>query len=159
MSLNAQHWGLLQLDALAERMHPRRQLPEHLKTGVRGEFEALFYLRQQGLQVVERRWRSPELNGDLDLIAWEGETLCFVEVKTRTERDQTPAIAAVDDHKRRMLARMGRAYLRTLPPADRAACRVRYDVVSVYLLGDGVECERLCNVFSEAEYQSVRNAI
>jgi putative endonuclease len=139
--------ALLGLDRLARRRGlRRRKLPAHLVAGERGELEALFFLRSQGFTVVERRWRTPESRGDLDLIAWEGETLCFVEVKTRTARDQTPAALAVDRDKRRMLREMGRAYLRTLPRAQRSTVLRRFDIVSVYLLEDGAACELLRGV-------------
>lgn len=119
----------------------RRTLPPHLVTGERGELAALFFLRKLGYQVVERRWRAPGLRGDLDLIAWEAGTLCLVEVKTRTERDQTPAAAAVDRTKRRLLAEMSHAYIRTLPRTTRAGLLRRYDLVSVYLMNGTTECE------------------
>lgn len=62
----------------------RRQAePAHLATGRHGELAAFFYLRRQGYIVVARGWRSGRLRGDIDLIAWHGETLCFIEVKTR----------------------------------------------------------------------------
>ena len=73
--------------------------------------------------------------------------LSIVEVKTRTARDMTPARAAVDGSKQRMLARMGRAYRRTLPREWRRDVVMRFDVVSVYLLPGGVECELLRGVF------------
>jgi putative endonuclease len=144
--LNLQRRALLHLHSL----RPAR-LPPHLQTGVRGEFEALFYLRRLGFTVVERRWRSPELNGDLDLIAWEktGEvdTLCIVEVKTRTARDQTPAALAIDAPKRRMLQKMAASYLRTLPHQYRDGALVRFDILSVYLLNKQAECELLRDAF------------
>ena len=140
--LRTQRWALLKL-----RSHSRRKLPPHLQTGFRGEFEALFFLRGLGFVVTERRWRSPELNGDLDLVAWEGGTLCFIEVKTRTARDLTPAASAIDFAKRSMLQKMARSYLRTLPHAQRDGVLVRLDIVSVYLLGERVECELVRDAF------------
>ena len=111
----------------------------HLETGKRGEFEALFYLRQQGYRMAERRWRTRGLNGDLDLIAWDGETLAFIEVKTRTKRDFFAAESSIDEAKRRMLFRMARAYTRTLPDWEKDPAPVRFDVVAVYLLDGKVE--------------------
>jgi putative endonuclease len=142
--LSAERWGLLRLLDLGQRIHPRHLKAPHLLTGERGELEALFFLRRQGYTVVERRWRAPELNGDVDLIAWEGEFLCFIEVKTRTARDLTPAASAVDDDKRRMLRQMARAYRRTLPKAD---LHLRFDVISVYWIGGRAECELLRGAF------------
>jgi putative endonuclease len=111
----------------------------HLATGLRGEREALFHLRQAGYTVVARRWKTARLWGDVDLIGWDGEWLCFVEVKTRSQRDLVPAEFAVDKDKRKMLQRMARAYLRGFPERLRAEVPVRFDVVSVYLLPSGAE--------------------
>jgi len=113
-----------------------------LATGLLGEREALFHLRGLGYVVVARRWKSVRLRGDVDLIAWDGEWLCFVEVKTRTGRDaMEPAESAVDASKQEMLRKMARAYLRGFPAALRRDVRVRFDVVSVYRMTDGPEFE------------------
>ena len=58
--------------------------------------------------------------------------LCFIEVKTRTARDSTPAEVAVDSHKRNTLRRLARQYVRQLP--QDAAPPARFDVLSVYLV-------------------------
>jgi putative endonuclease len=138
---------LLRLKSLTRRLHRGPKLPPHLQVGLRGEFEALFYLRRLGFTVVERRWRSPEHNGDLDLIAWEGETLAIIEVKTRSVRDLTPAALAVNEAKRRMLRRMAGSYVRTLPQQYRDGLRLRFDIVSVYLTDSGIpECELLRDI-------------
>ncbi len=143
LRLFVERWALLQLQSLTRRLNRGKQLPPHLQTGLRGEFEALFHLRRHGYTIVERRWRSPELNGDLDLVAWDAGTLCFIEVKTRTARDMTPAALAIDFAKRGMLRKMAASYLRTLPHRQRDGLLVRFDIVSVYLLGERVECELL----------------
>ncbi len=139
--------GLLRrLDKLASRRG--RLAAPHLATGLEGEREALFHLRGLGYVVVARRWKSARLRGDVDLIAWDGEWLCFVEVKTRTGRDaMEPAESAVDEEKQRMLRKMARAYLKGFPRERRDAVQVRFDVVSVYLQADGVEFEVRKGVF------------
>jgi putative endonuclease len=53
-------------------------------------------------------------------------------VKTRTAHDVSPAEIAVDDHKRTMLRRLARQYVRQLPPSS--APQLRFDVISVYLV-------------------------
>ena len=106
--------------------------PAHLAVGVEGEDAVFFYLLRKGYTVVARRWSSGDVPGDVDLIAWDGPVLCFVEVKTRTARDATPAETAVDDHKRSVLRRLARKYLRQLPGSTAPAAR--FDVVSVYLV-------------------------
>jgi len=146
--LALERWSLLRLTALGQRIHPRYRDAPHLLIGERGELEALFFLRRQGYAVVERRWRAPELRGDLDLIAWEGEFLAIIEVKTRTARDLTPAASAVDDSKRRNLRDLARAYRRTQPRRPDGPIPIRFDVVSVYLEGGKAACELLRGVFS-----------
>src|SRR5271154_465903 len=129
-----QAWVLGRLDARG-----MRSVAPHLATGERGEREALFHLRKMGYTIVGRRWKSAKLWGDVDLIGWDGPTLCFIEVKTRSGRDAMPAESAVDRDKQEMLRRMARAYLRGFPEKLRAEVPVRFDVVSVYLLGPRVE--------------------
>jgi putative endonuclease len=127
------------MDALAAWRARGRGLPSHLATGERGEKEALFHLRRMGYTIVARRWKSVKLWGDVDLIGWDGEWLCFIEVKTRSGRNAMTAESAVDGEKQDMLRRMARAYLRRFPEKLRADVPVRFDVVSVYLLPTGVE--------------------
>jgi putative endonuclease len=105
---------------------------DHLQTGMEGETAAYSYLRGKGYLVVERRWSSGNQPGDLDLIAWQGPILCFFEVKARTARDDSPAEIRVDEHKRRVLRRLARQYMRQLP--QETAPPVRFDVISVYLV-------------------------
>jgi putative endonuclease len=112
-------------------MH-RTRSATHLETGSLGEREALFHLRHAGYTIVARRWKTPAFRGDLDLIAWHGSTLCFVEVKTRTHRDAFAAELAVDHEKQRILRRLARAYIHRLPAARRPTT-ARFDVVSLYL--------------------------
>jgi putative endonuclease len=137
--IDFQAWAMRRMDGLASRRAPGSSESAHLATGERGEREALFYLRKMGYVVVARRWKSAKLWGDVDLIGWDGEWLCFVEVKTRSGRDAMPAESAVDRDKQDMLRRMARAYLRGFPEKLRAEVPVRFDVVSVYLLRSGVE--------------------
>ncbi len=107
-------------------------LPAHLAIGIDGENAAYFYLRRKDYTVVARRWSAGNLPGDIDLIAWQGPMLCFVEVKTRTAHDIAPAEARVDSHKRNVLRRLARQYVRQLP--RKTAPPVRFDVLSVYLV-------------------------
>lgn len=126
-------------------------LPAHLRAGEHGEDAAFFYLQRQGFTVVARRWRSARLPGDLDLVAWDGDTLVIVEVKTRSRHDMAPADAAVDRHKQQQLRRMAAAYLHQLPEAHRSSIAVRFDVLAVYLLGGSSQDAR-------TEFVHFRNA-
>lgn len=114
------------------RKRGRGNTPAHLTVGLDGEDAAFFYLQRKGYIVVARRWSSGDVPGDVDLIAWDGPVLCFIEVKTRTAHDMTPAEAAVDEHKRNVLRRLARRYVRQLP--QKTAPPVRFDVLSVYLV-------------------------
>ena len=136
---------------VARRRGRAEEQPAHLTTGIDGENEAFFFLRRKGYTIVARRWSSGDVPGDVDLIAWEGPMLCFVEVKTRTARDATPAEVAVDGHKRAVLRRLARRYVRQLP--QEAPPPVRFDVVSVYLLSDQEkECMHFEGAFGWSEY-------
>ena len=118
------------LDGLAAIVpHRREKSPAHLATGQSGEEEAFFHLRSLGYVMVARNFRSPRYHGELDLVGWDGDTLCFIEVKTRTSEKVMPAEAAVDAEKQADLSRVAREYLRRAggePP-------YRFDVLSVYL--------------------------
>ena len=135
--IDAQEWTLRRMD----RLHARTISAPHLVTGLRGERAVLFELGRRGVVVVARRWTSAKVRGDLDLVGWDGDCLCFIEVKTRTARDMNPAEAEVDEHKRRMVRGLARAYLHSFPEKVRRAIPVRFDVVSVYLLGGATEFE------------------
>ena len=119
------------LDSVA-RLLPRKDAgPEHLHTGRSGEEAAYFYLREQGYVIIARNYRSPRSRSELDLVGWDGNTLCFIEVKTRATRNIIPAETAVDAEKQRDLSRVAREFLRKVkgdPP-------FRFDIVSVYLEG------------------------
>ena len=112
------------------RKRGRETTAKHLAVGIEGEDAVFFYLRRKGYTVVARRWSSGDVPGDVDLIAWQGTLLCFIEVKTRTAHDLTPAETAVDEHKRNVLRRLARRYVRQLPQTTLPS--VRFDVVSVY---------------------------
>lgn len=99
----------------------------HMALGIRGETEAYFYLEQLGYRIVARNFRTPHHHGEIDLIGWDGEVLCFVEVKTRTDDSFAPPSTAVTREKRRHILEVARRYLRHLPV--RPCCR--FDIVSV----------------------------
>lgn len=120
------------MDRLLRKLGRTSSMPKHLITGSRGEDAAFFYLRRKGYVIVARGWKSLRFRGDLDLVAWDGMTLCFVEVKTRSSREVATAESAVDKEKRRVLRRLAGDYLRSMqrPP-------VRFDILSVYVQKQG----------------------
>jgi putative endonuclease len=122
---------LAALNWLAAR-RGRESRPEHLLTGERGEEAALFFLRGHGFTVVAQRWNDGPFPGDIDLIAWQGDVLCFVEVKTRSAKEIATASSAVDRNKRKILRRLAGQYLRHLTEPERP--ETRFDIVTVYEL-------------------------
>ena len=138
------------IDALdrAAALLPRRDTsPAHLRTGRSGEEEAYFYLRQCGYVIIARNYRSPRSRSELDLIGWDGDTLCFVEVKTRTARDIQPAEVAVDSEKQRDLSTVAREFLHKM----KASPAFRFDIVSVYFEpGKETSIELFRNAFTMA---------
>jgi putative endonuclease len=149
------------LDSLAARggraQEQARERADHLTTGIEGEDAARSHLQRKDYIVVARRWSSGNLPGDLDLIAWQGPLLCFVEVKTRTAHDMAPAEAAIDTHKRNVLRRLAREYVRQLP--SEIDPQVRFDAVSVYLLpGAAPEFAHFENAFGWSEHQGAWSA-
>jgi putative endonuclease len=110
----------------------------HFVLGRRGEALALEYLEQRGYRIVAanfsvpigRNLRGVLINAEIDLVAYDGSTLCFIEVKTRTSDEFAPPQANVDLRKRRQIARAGRAYRRMF---GLMGSLYRYDVVTVLL--------------------------
>lgn len=119
------------IDWVARRYLPADARPHHQRVGIQGEEEAYFHLRKLGYAIAARNYRSPRCRGEIDLIGWDGDVLCFIEVKTRTSHDVKPPEAAVDRHKRREMAEVAREYRKRLPPT----CQWRIDIVSVYYGG------------------------
>jgi putative endonuclease len=132
------------LDWLAAHTLPPENVPAHLRIGRRGEEQAYFYLRRRGYTIIARNYRSPHHRGELDLVGWERDVLCFIEVKTRTTHDVKPAEAAVDRYKQRELSLVARDFLRHMPPS----CQWRFDVLAVYYERGRPSFELFQNAFS-----------
>jgi putative endonuclease len=100
------------------------------KTGVRGETYAYWYLRHQGYVVIARNFKVPGMNGELDIVGYDGPMLAFVEVKTRAadQLGQSRPEEAINHEKRRNLARMARQFLRARRLED---TEWRFDVLAI----------------------------
>jgi putative endonuclease len=152
LRIDLEERALDRLAGLARRRGALRGQPGHLLTGIDGERAAYFHLRRKSYVVVARRWSAGNIPGDIDLIAWQGPMLCFIEVKTRTARDMAPAEVAVDTHKRDVLRRLARRYVRQLP--RQTAPPVRFDVIAVYLVpGDEIQIQHFENAFGWSEWR------
>lgn len=139
-------------------------LPETtIDLGQRGELLAAAYLKKLGYQLVAANFSLPVgrnrkgaiINAEIDLIAYEGEVLSFVEVKTRASDWFASPAANVDLRKQRQIIRAARAYRRMFGLKD---VRYRYDVVSIVLPsvseeGSEVEIELLRNFWREEKFR------
>lgn len=92
-----------------KRQHLKEDGAEHIKTGIWGEELAAAYLRDKGYVILERDWHSK--HRDIDIVAQDGETIVFVEVKTRRNRDFGDPIQSVNYWKRYNLRRAIKHYL------------------------------------------------
>ncbi|MGH9464094.1 MAG: YraN family protein [Thermoanaerobaculia bacterium] len=77
--------------------------------GVAAEAAAADWLVGRGYEILERNFDTPA--GEIDLVARDGETLCFIEVKARAVPDCGSPLEAVDDRRRRRLGRAASLYL------------------------------------------------
>lgn len=96
--------------------------------GKAGEEVAVQFLRQQGYQILDRNYRCRF--GEIDLIARDGSTLAFIEVKARRSQRFGPAAAAVTLEKQRHLVKASQVYLIQKRKADELC---RFDVVTIEL--------------------------
>jgi putative endonuclease len=138
----------------------------HLALGQRGEALAALYLERLGYELVAANFKLPVgrnlrgalVHAELDLVAYEGSTLCFVEVKTRASDWYAAPEANVDLRKQRQVARAARAYRRLFGLTSAAH---RYDVVSVILPPTGepratARIELLRNFWTDEKFRKRR---
>lgn len=100
------------------------------RTGMRGETYAYWYLRRNGYVFVARNYMPRGAKGEIDLIGYDGKTLAFVEVRTRTVKEAATALPelSVTKEKQRLVVRTAQRFL-----AERhvAESPVRFDVVAI----------------------------
>lgn len=109
--------------------------PDHRKraarrAGLRGETYAYWYLRRQGYIFVARNYVPRGAKGELDLVGYDGDTLAFVEVRTRTVSDVLTALPelSITTDKQRALVRTAQRFI-----AERhiGNCPCRFDVLAI----------------------------
>lgn len=98
-----------------------------IELGKKGEDISVRFLKKQGYEIIERNYRCSL--GEVDIIAKDKRTLCFVEVKTRRTEQYGMPQEAIDRYKRDKLARVALTYLKQKRIRNQD---VRFDVVSVY---------------------------
>jgi putative endonuclease len=102
-----------------------RLFPNHT-LGRRGERAAVKFLKRLRYTIIHRGYHI--LGGELDIVAVDGRTVVFVEVKTRASHDAGHPSEAVDPHKQRQLTQLALAYLRRYQLLDNPA---RFDVIAI----------------------------
>ncbi len=118
---------------LADRLRHRarvRSAPADFATGRRAEDLAHRFLQRAGYRVIARNYRARSGAGEIDLIAFDSETVVFVEVKSRQTAEHGPPDRALDRGKEIALVRAARDYARR---AGVPWERVRFDYVTVIL--------------------------
>ena len=108
------------------------------ETGRRGEHLAAQFLESHGYRLVLSNFKAPigrnsrgvAVTGEIDVVAVEGDVLCFIEVKSRASDDFAPPTAAVNLRKQRQIVRTAKVYRRIFGLQQMT---YRYDVVSVIL--------------------------
>ena len=108
-----------------------RRQPHTRAQGRLGEDEGVLWLERQGYRIAQRN--AVNKAGEIDVVAYDGEVLCFVEIKARATDEYGAAIEAVTPRKQRRLVRAASLYL-ALNPVD-APCR--FDVLGRDLGADG----------------------
>jgi putative endonuclease len=118
---------------------------ERLELGRFGEELALKKIKQLGYKKIIRNYRCPL--GEVDVVARDGDTLVFVEIKTRKGASTAFAKEAVDAKKRRQLSKVALAYLKSHNCCETKA---RFDVVAVNVDGRQAQIEVIKNAFELA---------
>lgn len=146
---------------LARRRSATRRA-DHLQLGERGEQVALEYLKQvEGYRVVATNFVAPlgrglsgrKITGEIDIIAYEGRTLAFVEVKTRTSGEVAMPERAIDLRKQRQIVRTARRYRQLMGVTSEP---YRYDVVTVMPDARGFQIELLRGYFDDGVFRRAR---
>ena len=122
----------------------KESFPEHLRRGARGEKLAARFLRSRGYKILYRNFKARG-GGEIDIVCRDGDSLVFVEVKTRTGEEFGRPIEAVGREKQLRVSKGGLAWLRLLDNPDVA---FRFDAVEVLGPDEGEpRCELIQDAF------------
>lgn len=113
--------------------------------GNRGEVIAAGFLRKKGYKVLRKNYSAP--TGEIDIVARDGDTLVFVEVKARTDESFGSPAEAVGERKQRRIRSAALHYLAKLGKEP----RVRFDVVSIFLGKGREDVEHIMDAFDAGE--------
>ena len=113
-----------------------------LDLGKFGEEKSIQFLKSNGYKILNTNYKSKL--GELDIVARDAKTICFIEVKTRSNYDKGDALESITPTKIRKLSKLAVSYLKENDMLDQSA---RFDVVSVYRDGDGAQIKLIKNAF------------
>jgi putative endonuclease len=130
------------LQRLLELVRPRRRMKGTRGVGQEWERLAEKHLKNAGYRILDRNFVSRV--GEIDFVARDGTTLCFIEVKGRHGTGFGRPEEAVTAEKQRRIFRAAEAYLQSRRP-ERSACR--FDVVSILEEGGEFRLEILRGAF------------
>ena len=119
----------------------------HLERGASGEKLACRFLKRNGYKILYRNFRGRS-GGEIDIVSRDGDTLVFVEVKTRSGEDFGRPFEAIKSDQRRRISRGALAWLRLLDNPD---ILFRFDVVEVVTAGTEPRVELIRNAFGLSE--------
>ena len=122
-------------------------MPEDLRRGARGEKLARRFLRSHGYKILYRNFRACG-GGEIDIVCRDGDTLVFVEVKTRSTAYFGAPSEAVNPEKQRLITRGALAWLRMLDNPD---IYFRFDIVEIVMEPDGPSCNLIRDAFQLSE--------
>jgi len=113
-----------------------------LDLGKLGEEKAVQYLKDKGYKILERNYKTKL--GELDVVAREAKTICFVEVKTRGSQEKGDPLESITPGKQHKLCRLAISYLKLNNLLGQSA---RFDAVSVYQDGGRTDIKLIKNAF------------
>ena len=113
-----------------------------IELGQMGEKLACIELTRMGYKIVTQNYRCKI--GEIDVIAEDGETLVFIEIKTRNKAETSVVKEAVNIRKQRRIAKVALVYMKSKGCMDK---RVRFDVVAISLKGNVSHIEIIKNAF------------
>ncbi len=112
-----------------------------MRLGEKGEGVAVKFLKKKGYKIIIQNFKTRI--GEIDIIARDGKTLAFIEVKTRESIEYGQPFEAVNKFKRRKIVNVATLYLKRLK--DIPQCR--FDVVSIYYENGMAEVELITDAF------------
>lgn len=108
-------------------------MAQHLSSGRYGEQLGVDHILKAGYRLMDRNWRYRRW--EVDIVAMDGDTLVFIEVKSRSSTDFGEPAEFVDWKKRRNLVKLAEAYIKI----NRFQGEIRFDIIAVYLKSEQIE--------------------